>query len=341
MSKLVLTKDPSHNGYYQDADGNLYVFRFGGRPIKVDDYREDKYREKEIAGKNAPEEITTVESAVIDHTKNASDADNKKYYDNLEQENMHFEGEGKELVAKEYDKKTNENALINDYKTKQGVDDDWFVEEGRKLGLSDEELGKEVYDRKGIALNSTDDNIKRIVANKEKEVWEKKLDKYNEIINDPKTGDWDRNFAKSEIKGIENEIERYSQYEAEFIRRLNRDDDVFTVKYSDGEFTENFKAVGLDEAFAMQDEWNRYGDTKIYDMDGNEIKYDMNRKHYTSPTYEENKIKTMRNNYKSRLYGADRSTLVSMVHNLGLNWNVERFTDAQLYRMLEKELNKK
>lgn len=42
MSKLTLTKDPSHKGYYMDADGNLYVFRFGGRPIKVDDYREDK-----------------------------------------------------------------------------------------------------------------------------------------------------------------------------------------------------------------------------------------------------------------------------------------------------------
>ena len=42
MAKLVLTKDPSHKGYYQDADGNLYVFRFGGRTIKVDEYREDK-----------------------------------------------------------------------------------------------------------------------------------------------------------------------------------------------------------------------------------------------------------------------------------------------------------
>lgn len=45
MSKLTLTKDPSHKGYYMDADGNLYVFRFGGRPIKVDDYREDKPNE--------------------------------------------------------------------------------------------------------------------------------------------------------------------------------------------------------------------------------------------------------------------------------------------------------
>ena len=79
----------------------------------------------------------------------------------------------------------------------------------------------------------------------------------------------------------------------------------------------------------------------IYDADGKEIQYDKDRKHYSTPTYEENKKKLLRNTYRNNLYGADRSNLISMVHNLGLNWNVERFTTQQLYRMLEKELNKK
>lgn len=503
MSKLVLTKDPSHKGYYTDADGNLYVFRFGGRPIKVDDYREDKPNE-DFSNKT----VEVEKSKVIDHRKSASVDENDKFIkeleteltkkshelsntakgakfnkiekelDELRQEKKNtikrLEDTKKEFIVykdipdkpltaeerknraqeelsriREHDPEYNDNTkmsarefikkqtgqremyqsiakLMNDnedklsseewkaldnarmilkqnpeliaddsvlsdtskpiherlskymndneykldsgvwgplyeankvlrqndsgektklldrYKQSIGVSDDWFTEEARKLKMSDEEIANAIYERKGAeAQGSTDDNIKRIIAGKEKDKWQKQLDKYEKMIDDPNVGEWDKQFAKSELQGVKNKIEEYANWEAEFIKRINRDDEVFTVKYSDGEFTENFKAVGLDEAFAMQDEWNRYGDTKIYDMDGNEIKYDMNRKHYTSPTYEENKIKTMRNNYKSRLYGADRSTLVSMVHNLGLNWNVERFIDAQLYRMLEKELNKK
>ena len=39
--KIKLTKDPSHKGYYVDEKGNLYVFRFGGRPIKVVSAKEE------------------------------------------------------------------------------------------------------------------------------------------------------------------------------------------------------------------------------------------------------------------------------------------------------------
>lgn len=66
MSKLVLTKDPSHKGYYTDADGNLYVFRFGGRPIKVDDYREDKPNE-DFSNKK----VEVEKEAVVDGTEKA------------------------------------------------------------------------------------------------------------------------------------------------------------------------------------------------------------------------------------------------------------------------------
>ena len=66
MGKLVLTKDPSHKGYYQDADGNLYVFRFGGRPIKVDEYREDKPNENYNNNK-----VEVEKEVVVDGTEKA------------------------------------------------------------------------------------------------------------------------------------------------------------------------------------------------------------------------------------------------------------------------------
>ena len=232
--------------------------------------------------------------------------------------------------------------LKDRYQKTKGVSDDWFTEEGRKLGMKDEDIADAIYIKKGAETQgSTDDNIKRIIANTEKQHYERLIKEYKDSINNPKTGEWDREFMKSELPGLENKAEMFANYEAEFIKRVNRDDEVFTVKYRDPEFVENFKARGLDEAYALKDEWLKYSDdVHIYDSNGNEILED-SQKHYTSPTYEKNKLNEKKAAYRERLYGADRSTLVSMIHNLGLNWNVERFTDQQLYRMLEKELNKK
>ena len=232
--------------------------------------------------------------------------------------------------------------LKDRYQKTKGISDDWFTEEGRKLGMKDEDIADAIYIKKGAeAQGSTDDNIKRIIANTEKQHYERLIKEYKDAINNPKTGEWDREFMKSELPGLENKAEMFANYEAEFIKRVNRDDEVFTVKYRDPEFIENFKARGLDEAYALKDEWLKYSDdVHIYDSNGNEILED-SQKHYTSPTYEKNKINEKKAVYRERLHGADRSTLISMIHNLGLNWNVERFTDQQLYRMLEKELNKK
>lgn len=538
MAKLVLTKDPSHKGYYQDADGNLYVFRFGGRPIKVDEYREDKPRENV---KNDKVEIDS--EKIINHKKSASLSENNKFIEEVEKEKEKNKKEidrfikkskdpyaGKDLetlnemktlqrglndelsntehrnedirrleIGKELAKESNpslKNAseelleregrkwlqyndgeilegepyknykgelevpteylhnrlnnfketgakniikektgqremyqsiakLMNDnedklsseewraldnarmilkqnpeliaddsilsdtskplherlskymndneykldsgvwgplyeanqelrkhdsgqitklkdrYEKSQGVSDDWFTEEGRKLGMKDEDIANAIYIKKGAeAQGSTDDNIKRIIANTEKQRYERLIKEYKDAINNPKTGEWDREFMKSELPGLENKAEMFANYEAEFIKRLNRDDEVFTVKYRAPEFLENFKARGLDEAYALKDEWLKYSDdVHIYDSNGNEILED-SQKHYTSPTYEENKKKELRSNFRSRLYGADRASLISMVHRLGLKWNVENFTDQQLYRMLQKELEK-
>lgn len=534
MAKLTLTKDPSHSGYYLDEDGNLYVFRFGGRPIKVDEYREDKPHDT-----RSEEKMEVDSSKVIDHRKSATKEENDKFLEAAEADYQkrqsdikkfekqhddhmvnHLESRQKDLVHeinntekrvedkenvknlekviledqktgntmnrmkmiddqerwdRQYNKKVQDEGmseekfkelygerpktglesetlktmsakdiikektgekemyqsiakLMNDnedklsseewkaldnarmilkqnpeliadesplldeskpiherlskymndneakldsgvwgplyeanqelrkhdaaeitklkdrYEKTQGVSDDWFTEEGRKLGMKDEDIANAIYIKKGAeAQGSTDDNIKRIIANTEKQHYERLIKEYKEAIKDPKTGEWDREFMKSELPGLENKAEMFANYEAEFIKRVNRDDEVFNVKYRDSEFVENFKARGLDEAYALKDEWLKYSDdVHIYDSNGNEIIEDSeNQKHYTSPTYEKNKLNEKKASYRERLYGADRSTLISMVHNLGLNWNVERFTDQQLYRMLEKELNKK
>ena len=526
--KLKLTKDPSHKGYYVDEEGNLYVFRFGGRPIRVDGYRDELPKETGIG-----DSIDIDEKLVIEHGKKASNLDNLEYLNELDREiksndrrkNMYPEsseeykkiqktndglieekmststktnfdskneqsiqeirkaidsatgpdvidtrsgqmykeiGNGQyrsykdgydyylddkyiqnttdkdlrnnlddkardiikektgekemyqsiaklmndnedklsseewkaldnarmilkqnpELIADEsplldeskplherLSKYMNDNEykldsgvwgplyeanqelrkhdsgqitkLKDRYEKSQGVSDDWFTEEGRKLGMKDEDIADAIYTKKGAeAQGSTDDNIKRIIANKEKQHYERLIKEYKDAINNPKTGEWDREFMKSELPGLENKAEMFANYEAEFIKRLNRDDEVFTVKYKTPEFLENFKARGLDEAYALKDEWLKYSDdVHIYDSNGNEILED-SQKHYTSPTYEENKKKELRSNFRSRLYGADRASLISMVHRLGLKWNVENFTDQQLYRMLQKELEK-
>ena len=63
--KLKLTKDPSHKGYYVDEEGNLYVFRFGGRPIRVDDYREDKPNDHYTAEKLDVDKEEGIDNRVI------------------------------------------------------------------------------------------------------------------------------------------------------------------------------------------------------------------------------------------------------------------------------------
>ena len=96
MSKLDLKKDPSHKGYYKDPDGDLYVFRFGGRPIKVDDYREDKPNEDYNNN-----EVEIEKSEVIDHRKSASKQENEKFLEEAESEKSMREKMIKKLEGKE------------------------------------------------------------------------------------------------------------------------------------------------------------------------------------------------------------------------------------------------
>ena len=79
--KLKLTKDPSHKGYYVDEEGNLYVFRFGGRPIRVDSYKDELPKETGIG-----DSIDIDEKIVIEHGKKASNLDNLEYLNELDRE---------------------------------------------------------------------------------------------------------------------------------------------------------------------------------------------------------------------------------------------------------------
>lgn len=162
MAKLVLTKDPSHKGYYLDADGNLYVFRFGGKPIKVDDYREDKPNENYNNKK-----IEVEQSEVIDHRKSASVEDDKKFLAAAESE---YEDRQKEI--KEYEKKHDDH-MVNHLESRQSklvheIDNT----EGRK---NEKESGSDYEHHAGWELYSDDPNR-----------FGDKLRDYNEKMN-PKT----------------------------------------------------------------------------------------------------------------------------------------------------------
>ena len=98
----------------------------------------------------------------------------------------------------------------------QGVDDDWFTEEAKKLGMSYDEIGEEVYKRKGIALNSTNSKIKEVVARKEKEKFENILNKFKKMQDDDNVSSEEKKFARGEYKRLEEEIKRYADYEKYF-----------------------------------------------------------------------------------------------------------------------------
>lgn len=117
--KLKLTKDPSHKGYYQDQYGNLYVFRFGGRPIKVDGYRDDKPKEKVNR-----DEVTVDKEKVIDHSKTATEKDDKEYNKEIEIENKKAEDNMEPVLR--YSQEFSMQSPVNDLEAAQNYlsDDD-------------------------------------------------------------------------------------------------------------------------------------------------------------------------------------------------------------------------
>lgn len=106
--------------------------------------------------------------------------------------------------------------LIEHYKNGQGVSDDWFTEEAKKIGMPYDEIGEEVYKRKGIALDSTDNKIKEIVARKEKEKFENLLNKFKKMQDDDNVSSEEKKFARGEFERLEKEIKRYADYEKYF-----------------------------------------------------------------------------------------------------------------------------
>ena len=141
MGKLTLTKDPSHSGYYLDEEGNLYVFRFGGRPIKVDEYREDKPRENI---KNDKVEIDS--EKIINHKKSASLSENNKFIEEVEKEKEKNKKEIDSFIKKSKDPYAGKDLeTLNEMKTLQrGLNDELFNTEHRKEDIRRLEIGKEL-----------------------------------------------------------------------------------------------------------------------------------------------------------------------------------------------------
>ena len=156
MAKLTLTKDPSHSGYYLDEDGNLYVFRFGGRPIKVDEYREDKPRENV---KNDKVEIDS--EKIINHKKSASLSENNKFIEEVEKEKEKNKKEIDSFIKKSKDPYVGKDLeTLNEMKSLQrGLNDELSTTEHRNEDLRRLEIGKELAKESDPSLKNASEEL--------------------------------------------------------------------------------------------------------------------------------------------------------------------------------------
>ena len=169
---LTLTKDPSHKGYYQDPDGNLYVFRFGGKPIKVDGYREDKPKENVEADK-----VYAEKEEIIDHTKGAPASEDAKFIKAAEEEYDKKQDKINSLRTNDADYDTEKNHLesqqrdlvheINNTKEREGNkhakaelnnNSDWAKKEFEENG------DKELYDYRMETINKAKAEVDRAIG---------------------------------------------------------------------------------------------------------------------------------------------------------------------------------
>lgn len=115
------------------------------------------------------------------------------------------------------------NKLREDYKSHDGVSDDYYTNALRKESITDEEIAKMIYERKGAeANNSSDDNIKRLLAKMEKEKWQRLYDETERQLKDENISDEMRSFLTSGLKAKKNKLDEFTNWEKEFERRLNR-----------------------------------------------------------------------------------------------------------------------
>ena len=199
MAKLVLTKDPSHKGYYLDPDGNLYVFRFGGKPIKVDGYREDKPKENIEA-----EKVEVDSEKVINHKKDATEAENDLFKEELEKES-----EGP--VKFKYEQEFHLNAPVNDMDAAQ----EYLSEDDMSQYLPDE-LKEAV---KTVEWKLDDDESGKIEIHTTRELTPDEQSKLNDWIEGQNSDGLGEGFEQQEF--AENYYDPYSgdgpytRYEAE------------------------------------------------------------------------------------------------------------------------------
>lgn len=156
------------------------------------------------------EEIQRQAQAKYDHAKDKYEhykfddgEDAKKYreeYNKAKDELTKADREYGEHLAKESGK----SILINEYNktTSRGsMSDDSFIEQARKSGMSDEQIAKEVYKKHNgpESNNTSDNNIKRLLAKQKKE--------------------------EALAKGDKDTASRFERYEKEFESRVSSNED--------------------------------------------------------------------------------------------------------------------
>lgn len=229
--------------------------------------------------------------------------------------------EGAKEINREIDEKKkgqfNEYLDLKDkYNGTNGVSDDWYIEEARKLNIDDETIANEIYKKHNGAQsnNTSDDNIKMLLARKERERRLENANKFRNIANDKTLSKEQRDFARRQFDSEAEEVGRYTGYENEFAKRVGKDREV-----NDRHFEESLNDLGTDKqgkeflrrANAMRDYENgTIGDRQYqgqmsgkYDKKTTFIPYE--RGSYTPGKYTEAQIYDQRDGYTTVLVPAE------------------------------------
>lgn len=189
----------------------------------------DSYAYKELLDEYNAGKLTSadLEDTLKNLKKFNSDTDDLMTAEQLKGKDREEQKEINKQYLKEQNKLAKEKELVSDYNktdSRGSMSDDSFIEQARKNGMSDEQIAKEVYKKHNgpESNNTSDNNIKRLLAKQAKE----------EAI----------------AKGDKKRAETFGNYEKRFEERVNIDTDLAKEWYEGTKKTENMAKENLERA---------------------------------------------------------------------------------------------
>ena len=189
----------------------------------------DSYAYKELLDEYNAGKLTSadLEDTLKTLKKFNSDTDDLMTANQLKGKDREEQKEINKQYLKEQNKLAKEKELVSDYNktdSRGSMSDDSFIEQARKNGMSDEQIAKEVYKKHNgpESNNTSDNNIKRLLAKQTKE----------EAI----------------AKGDKKRAETFENYEKKFEERVNIDTNLAKEMYEGTKKTENMAKENLERA---------------------------------------------------------------------------------------------